>query len=366
MKALIHSLSLFISLSLTLSFNGTVQAEPAIQLTPDELRLHGIKFASVEEKDDTAGPVLTGTVINSPQQNSALISLYAGVLSRWLVAPGDTVKQGQYVAEIISNDIVAIQENWIAAQSALEQASYELEKDTRLFEAGIISERRLAQAERLKTQADFTLRAALAQMNRAGFSDKARQQLASGDMQSGTFYVVSPADGQLVGRDIDVGERVDALTLVGQIRQQGMPWVTVPVPAAMAGGLKTGQLLSVTGSQETLTLRQKDSGINPLTQTVTVFAEFDEKPTRQVGEVIAVTLPTRGEGVLVSSNAVVHNGNSTLVFVKSSNGIVPTEVSVLPAGNFYLVTEGLNRDEAVVVAGTSILKGIMLGLGGGE
>lgn len=366
MKSLIHSLPLIISLSLALPFNSMAQAGPAIQLTQEELRLHGIKFASVEMKDDTAGPVLTGTVINSPQQNSALVSLYAGVLSRWLVAPGDTVEQGQYVAEIVSNDMVAIQENWIAAQSALEQADYELEKDTRLFEAGIISERRLAQTERQKTQADFALRAALAQMNRAGFDDKARQQLASGEMQSGTFYVVSPARGQLVGRDIEVGERVDALTLVGQIRQQGMPWVTVQVPAAMAGGLKSGQMLSVTGSRETLTLRQKDSGINPLTQTVTVYAEFNEKPALQVGEVISVTIPTHGEGVLVSGNAVVHNGNSTLVFVKSADGIIPTDVSVLPAGNFYLVTEGLGRNDQVVVAGTSILKGIMLGLGGGE
>ncbi len=360
MKSLLLSLPLFLSLS------AAAVAGPAIQLTADELRLHGIKFAPVEVKDDTAGPVLTGTVINSPQQNSALVSLYAGVLSRWLVAPGDSVEEGQYVAEIVSNDMVGIQENWIIAQSALEQAEYELEKDTRLFDAGIISERRLAQTERQKTQADFALRAALAQMDRAGFDGKAREALASGKMQSGTFYVVSPTGGQFVGRNTEVGERVDALTMVGQIRQQGMPWVTVEVPAAMAGGLKTGQTLSVTGSAERLTLRQKDSGINPMTQTVTVFAEFDDAPTQQVGEVISVTIPTHGNGVLVSGNAVVHNGNSTLVFVKSANGIVPTEVSVLPAGNFYLVTEGLSPDDEVVVAGSSILKGIMLGLGGGE
>ncbi len=121
-----------------------------------------------------------------------------------------------------------------------------------------------------------------------------------------------------------------------------------------------------TDTDRTAILKYKNAAVNPTTQMVDIMAALEQPQTSLPGQTLMLTLPPLARGVLVPAAAVTHSGNATTVYVRSENGVEARVVALLPMGNHYLATGGIFPGEELVVEGTALLKGIQLGLGGGE
>ena len=359
-----RSVHLFLLL-ITLATSPLLRAQ-TLDLSQADIERHGIEFAPVAGLDARTGTRVPARVINSPQRQSAIIAPYAGTLEKWHVAPGEEVAAGTVLASLRSQQIVDIQQQWLGANTLLAQARFERQKDRQLFEAGIIAAQRLKQTKADHNKARFQQAALTEKLQQAGFSQAALKQLRSGDISPGVYFIVAAIDGRLGQRNFDTGDYIPANSRVAALQESTLPWIRAQIPTRLAGGLQVGQALSIHATNDSLTLKQKDLQVNPATQTLEILAEFNQPTALMTGQIVSLVLPPSESGVLVPASAVVHTGDETSVFVRTPTGVEVRQLELRPVGSHYRAQHGISIGEELVVSGAALLKGMQLGLGGGE
>lgn len=323
----------------------------------------GLVFQAVTAPDSGAGTRFAATVIASPQAVSEIHALHSGVLAGWQVQPGQEVTAGQLLAVLRSDDVLALQQDWVAAAAQAELAGKALARDQSLFADGIIAAQRLQASEREAQAASFAAGALSVQLENSGYGAAERAALRSNQPSPGHYLVKAPAAGTIThlrhvtGDLIAEGESILALT-------GGGLWISAEIPARLATRLSVGQSLQLADSNGTLRVQQFDKSVDVATQTLGLLAEFTTDSGLLPGQVVSVLLPPQSTGVLVPAEAVVRNGNDRVVYVRNTNGVEARSLTLQPLGADYLATTGLQAGEEVAVRGAAVLKGITLGLGG--
>lgn len=359
-----RSIHLFL-LVITLATSPLLRAQ-TLDLSQADIERHGIEFAPVAGLDARTGTRVPASVINSPQRQSAIIAPYAGTLENWRVAPGAEVAAGTVLASLRSPQIVDIQQQWLAANTLLAQARFERQKDRQLFDAGIIAAQRLKQTQADYNKARFQQAALTEKLQQAGFSQAGLKQLRAGEISPGIYFIVAALDGRLGQKNFDTGDYIPANSRVAALQESTLPWIRAQIPTSLAMDLQVGQTLSVDATGEHLTLKQKDLQVNLSTQTLEILAQFNQPTTLMTGQIVSLVLPPSESGVLVPASAVVHTGDETSVFVRTPTGVAVRQLELRPVGSHYLAPQGISIGEELVVSGAALLKGMQLGLGGGE
>lgn len=347
-------------------FIPAVYAQEQLAISDADIARMGIIFAPVAQVSENSGARFPATVINSPDSVGSVSTRYSGRISDWQRSAGESVKAGDILLEIQSQEIVAMQNEWMASATELTSAEFELTKDRQLFEQGVIAQQRFKRTEAQHRQAAFAEQAARVQLNHAGFDAAKLQALRSSGAHLGVYYVTAPVDAVLTQRLGAVGEFVDSNAPIASLNSGDSRWVSIHVPARIAENALVGQQLTLVGTGESLTLRQKDFTVDSSNQSVELFAAFNGPSDAVTGQVVSVILPPSGAGILVPDRAVVHTGNDTTVYVQTPGGVEARNLMLRSIGGDYLAETGVSAGERVVIQGTSVLKGIQLGLGGGE
>jgi len=357
-KTLSH---LLLPLSIVLS--SGMQAQEYIPLTDAEIRQFGIAFSPVQVMDGETGMQIPATVVNSPMLASAITARYEGVVQSWNVMPGEQVEAGQLLGVLNSQEILGIQQEWIFAESSLQEARFNVEKDEKLNQEGVISQQRLIQTQRQYQEARINAQAARQKLILAGFSEEQLGRLMTDHEGLGMYYIRTPVAGTISHITYIAGTFVpDNAELVSF--SSGNLWVRAELPARLGRQLEIGQKVRLAEGSYSLTLRQQDYAADEYSQLLHVFAEFDQAARYLPGQVVSLVLSPAGGGVLVPADAVVHSGDETQVFVKVDGGVEAITLSLTPVGSAYLAQSGLNAGDQLVTRGTAQLKGMQLGLGG--
>lgn len=337
-----------------------------IPLTEADIARLGIVFAPLTQLDRQSGNRFPATVINSPESVSEVIAPFQGTVERWHVAPGQTVGAGQLLATLRSQQVLDLQNSWLGSLIEAEHAAFLLERDTQLFEQGIIARQRLQETEHEFEQAQIELNRLTGTLARAGFTEQTLQELADTPAQLGVYGLRAPSGGMLTSRSRVAGQPVEEYQSVATLGGAGQPWLRASVPARYAAELQAGKVLSVAGYPVTVTLRYRDLAVDESSQTVEVLAEFDSSVDFLPGQVLNLVVPPVDAGVLVPGSAVVHSGEDTVVFVRSQEGVEARVVPLEPAGGNYVAGAQLRVGDQVVIQGAAVLKGVQLGLGQDE
>ncbi|WP_461518630.1 efflux RND transporter periplasmic adaptor subunit [Porticoccus sp.] len=362
------SFALPLALSLALMLGGTARAEEAeiISLTRDEVTRMKLVFEPAKTADLRYGNTVPATVINSPEHSGQLTALYSGTLTRWHLSPGESVVAGQTIATLSSPELMVVQDAWLRASNALEQVRYEQDKDSELFREGIIAEQRLQQTRRRVQQAEFSLASYRQQLFRAGFSDTDLASLTNGKIQPGEYALKASGPGILSQRLFNAGQAIGANTPVATLQSDHALWLQAAIPSVLAASLEVGDQLQLAQSDTSVTLKFKNAAVTATTQMVDIMAAFDQPGDFLPGQTLLLNLPPLAQGVLIPASAVTHAGKTTTVYVRHSQGVEVRLVALLPMGNHYLATAGIAPGEELVTQGSTLIKGIQLGLGGGK
>lgn len=352
-----------LSLVLLLALTPALMAQEHIALDQDTSNRLGLVFMRLSAADSASGTRFPATVIASPHTASQVFALYEGVLQHWSVSPGTEVRAGDELAVLRSPAVLALQQEWVTATSVAEQAEVARERDQRLFAAGVIAEQRLRDSERRADAATFqrdSLASALAQ---AGYTGNALQALVRDRGSLGLYRVRAPQTGTVGSLGHRSGELIAASEPLLSLSDDER-WLSAEVPAWVAARLVVGQPLGLVATAAELELRQWEQALDTRTQTVELLAAFTAPTDLLPGQVVTLLLPPREVGVLVPAEAVVHNGDETVLYVRVADGVEARTLELLPAGGDYLATAGLAPGDEVVVRGAALLKGMTLGLGG--
>jgi len=350
--------------SLLVSEVSAQQAADAIELTQEDAIKLGVQFESVRSINDAMGIELPAQVIAPLDEGSHAYSLVDGVLSDWRASSGDRVLEGEIIARIASNVAGDLQAQWLDADASLSAARLEASRSERLFENGVIAERRLQQVQLALAHAESREASNRRALEQLGFDASSIDRLAESKANLGYALLRAPREGLLVHRARSVGEPVGVGDKIAEFQSSSAKWVSVILPAALADTLGNSTKLSLMPTGETLTLRERDYSIDPLTQTIELYAEFDTEVNYPLGSLIDVFVLPSESGVLVPASAIVYTEGNNYVYVKTVNGVTPRQLDLIPIGRDYLVHSGLRAGEQIAVSGTALLKGMQLGLGG--
>lgn len=361
-----HTLQRFLGLALLSLAAPTLLAQEVLNISAADSARMGIVFAPVALADNNAGARFPATVINSPDAVALLSATHAGRILQWHRVAGETLQAGDLLLTMSSQDILPLQQDWIQAVTALESAEFSLQKDQSLFEQGVISQQRLTQTRSLQEQALFGERGARAQLTLAGFTAQRLQQLRTTGAGLGQYYVLAPGAAVMTQRMAGAGEFVAAGSALVTLNAGDSRWLSVHLPARLAADVDIGQRISIADSGQSLTIRQKDFAVDRADQSIEILAEFDAAASFMTGQILTVNLPSSRQGILIPDRAVVHTGQDTTVYVRTAAGVEARNLNLRSLGADYLAESGIREGEQIAIQGTAVLKGIQLGLGGGE
>jgi len=202
------------------------------------------KLAAVERGDLARVVVATGKI--QPLSKVEVKSKASGIVKRLYVDYGDRVKQGQILAELdkvqLEASVRAAQANYQAAQAAHDSALATLERNKvdaegpdvpflklnmeraqQMFKDGVMSKSLVEDAEKnyqmalnkqVSAQRNLAVsRAEIAKAEAQVAQAKAALENAEEDLRNST--IVSPIDGLVLSRDVNVGDAVSSILVLG-------------------------------------------------------------------------------------------------------------------------------------------------------
>jgi cobalt-zinc-cadmium efflux system membrane fusion protein len=295
----------------------------------------------------------------------AVTSLVSGTLVKWLVQPGEHVRQGQILAYLQSIEGASLKAECSHAQAVLNLAKNAFDRAKTLGEGGMMSQRELqeAEADYLRAQADN--RKAAGALRALGMPPEEIDKLGDDEGANTTLAVHAGQSGVLVEQRVDLGAVLAPGESIGLISETEKLWIEAQVRERDISRVKVGQVtvVSVDGqgvSRCQGTVSWIAAEVDPLTRMGRVRVEVrpngsNLRAHQFVRVKISATVPD--ETVSVPAEAVQWEGCCNVVFVaETCDRFRPRKVTVEFANGQDYAVSGLNPGEKIVGHGSYLLK----------
>jgi RND family efflux transporter MFP subunit len=255
------------------------------------------------------GPTISGTL--QPRDAATINAEVAGSVVQTYVDRGEPVKKGELLIRI---DDVSERQNFLSAQSAArsaqlaeENAESDLQRDTRLYQAGAIAERDLEATKRALAAA------------RAASAD-AGARLATARQQLDKTTVTSPLAGVVSDRPVNAGDVVQPGTPLITVIDPSSMRLEAAVPSDEVSGIEVGAPVRFTVSGYgarafTGRVERINPAVDPTTRQVLIFVSIPNATSKLVAGLFAEgRVATESRLALeVSADAVDQSGVTPMV-----------------------------------------------------
>jgi RND family efflux transporter MFP subunit len=281
-----------------------------------------------------------------------------GQITKIFVKSGDRVKAGSPLLQIDplkQQATLSSQEASRVAQEAnLRYAKVQLDREKKLFEAGVVAKQELDNAQTNFDAAEAQLRSL-------------EQQVTTQQVELHYYTVAAPSGGIVGDVPVRVGDRVAVTTLLTTVDEPGSVEAYIYVPADRVRDLKMGvpvHLIDATGhdignSRITFVSPQVDTD----TQTVLAKATVENASgnLRIAQQVRAQVVWGSHEGTVIPILAVTRINGEFFAFlaVNEGKGVVARQKLLKvgdTVGNDYAVLDGIKPGDHIIVSGLQFLR----------
>jgi RND family efflux transporter MFP subunit len=315
-------------------------------------------------------PVKTVTISDSPvpksdeytatiksRRSATITPQVDGYLTEIVVKSGDRVKAGQSLMEIDPQKQRATLESQAATEKQ-KQAVYhyneiEVERQRKLFEAGVISRDALDQAEQAysNSKADYDSAVSLRQTQ---------------ERQLGYYHIRAPFDGVVGDIPVHLGDYVSPTTMLTTVDENRDFEAYIYIPTERSSEIRNGLPVNIVSTNGDLLESTKiyfvsptvDNGLQGILVKAPIKSSIDKFRNAQLvkARVIWSTAPTPTVPVL----AITRIGGQAFVYVaqQGDKGTQAKQRAVTlgdTVGNEYAVISGLKPGDKVIVSGTQFL-----------
>lgn len=333
---------------------------------PAQLQALGVATQKLTAPSTAVGAPSPARVVLPPELDTVVSAPVDGVVTQVLVSAQDTVRPGQPLLRLTSPALGEMQLRLMEAGTRLQLARQTLDRERRLFDEGIIPERRVQEAQAAQRSAEAGMRQAEAALRLAGVGDAAIKRVAAGGPLDDALTVPARAAGWVTALEVRPGQRVREADVLARLANPREVWLEAQLPVGSA--VAAGQPVAVVGRDVSAVAQ----ALGPLVgegQTQTLRARVTRGASLlRPGEVVQVNVSrTAGSGWALPQAAVVHHEGQAYVFVRGARGFVATPVQLLGgAAGVAQVTGELKAGQEVAVRAVVALKSAWLGHGGGE
>lgn len=350
------------------------QGQSTITLKAAQITSLGVKSALATSNDggSNGAPTAAGTnypaqVLVPTTQQRVIAAPAAGLIEALAVSDGDAVKPGQWLVRLRSPQAQELARDVLQAESQLELARVNLQRDEALLKDGMVATSRvdMSRAQWIEAQAQAKERK-LALSHVTG---------STSPNTPGVLTLNAPIQGRVLEQMASVGQRVDAMTPIYKVATLNPMWLDIQVPVQAAQRVKAGDLVSLRtpgSSPVSGQVINLGAAVDKATQTVVVRArvpnpgnghgDLSLRPGQMVEAQIA-TQPSalQGAGVTIPAEALLSgSGKQAQVLQDLGQGKYQTvNVDVVgKQGTAWRVT-GLPANSRVVTQGTAALRALM-------
>lgn len=329
---------------------------PDITLTAAEQAALGIRSAAVQTA--SAQTITASASVTVPPGREHIVTApLAGTITRLEAGLGDAVRPGTPLLRFSSPALAELRRQAREAQLEAQNALAALQRDQSMHEEGLIPTARLQLSLNRQRIAESAAQAQAAMLQSSGASP-----IASGeDYASGS--VRAPAMGQIVETLVQVGQRVEAGTVLLRIADLRQLQLELTLSPDKAGRVRTGDEVVVPDRDATATVLGVGRALDA-SQQVHARARVLKTGRLQAGETLTVEIrprqaKTEAPAWQVPARAVVQLRGKPRVFRVTPQGYSVLEIEVLSSNDEFAVVRGaLSAADRVAVGGIAALRAI--------
>ena len=351
--------------------NNPTSAESTLTVAQEQVQRAGIKIEIVGERGstDATGQQTTGVVQPNSYRETPVMSLVGGIVRTVGPELGQSVRKGQTVAVVSSNDLADSQSKYLAAVAELEEHHKHHARTEKLVAIGAASREELELATSKLKAAESELANLRQRLLLLGLSSQRVNALRSTSQISSEVSLPAPASGTVTSRTVNSGEVIEANKELLRVTDLSSVWVVGQVYEKDLGKVHVGSGASITtDAYPGRVFRGQISYVDPKVdlQTRTAQARIElANPGQQlkIGMYVNVAFAAlAGAGTIVPvvpAAAVQNIGNKQVVFAGTSdpNVFAMRFVRLGPeSAGYYPVLEGLNVGDRIVTEGSFMLR----------
>jgi membrane fusion protein, heavy metal efflux system len=350
---------------------SNTSGESTLTITPEQVQRAGIKIETVGERmsTETTGQQTTGVVQPNSYRETPVMSLVGGIVRSIGPELGQSVRKGQTIAVVSSNDLADAQSKYLSVVAELDEHHKHHARTEKLLEIGAASREELEMASSKLKAAESEVANLRQRLLLLGLSSQRVSALRSTSQVSSEVSLPAPASGTVTSRSVNSGEVIEANKELLRVTDLSSVWVVGQVYEKDLGKVHIGSGASITtdaypGRVFRGQVSYVDPKVDPQTRTEQARIELANAGQQlKIGMYVNVAfaaLGSAGSTVSVVPVAVVQNlGNQQVVFVATSypNVFAMRPVSVGPESNgYYPVLEGLSVGDRIVTEGSFMLR----------
>ena len=350
---------------------GNTSEESTLTITPEQVQRAGIKTEPVGERISTeaTGQQTTGVVQPNSYRETPVISLVGGIVRSVGPELGQSVRKGQTVAVVSSNDLADAQTKYLAAFAQLDEHHRHHARTEKLVEIGAASREEFEMATTKLKAAESEVASLRQRLLLLGLSSQRVSALRSSSQVSSEVSLPAPASGTVTSRTVNSGEVIEANKELMRVTDLSSVWVVGQVYEKDLGKVHTGSGASITtdaypGRVFRGQVSYVDPKVDPQTRTAQARIEL-ANPGQQlkIGMYVNVAFVAIGDAgstvPVVPVTAVQNIGNQLTVFVATSdpNVFAMRPLRLGPESNgYYPVLKGLSVGDRIVTEGSFMLR----------
>jgi len=284
----------------------------------------------------------------------------AGRVTQVFVHEGDSVTQGQLLADIHSPQLSETQAAFLKASTRQQLARKAVERAQQLLQANVIGIAELQRREGELAEASAEVSAGRDQLTLLGMSEETIAGIEQTRTMNPVTRMVAIMSGTVLERNVTAGQVVQTSDTGFMIADLANVWLVADVPEQSAGNIHVGlgveaQIPALPGPLIRGTLSFVSPIVNRETRTVSIRMDLPNPRGLYKPEMLA-TMTLQAESsqrVMVPSSAVVRENDSEHVFVQvTENKFVLRKVGLgdeFKSGRVLL--DGLRTGEKIVLDG---------------
>lgn len=343
---------------------------PPDAFRPTAQQLAQLQFATVQSGTNIELVRASGSIQADGDHSTPIVLPFSGQVLQVLVQPGQQVTRGQPLLRIASPELIDARNALLTAtaQRATTAEALRIAQGNLARQKAITETAGGAMKDYLQAQADF-IAAQSAARQADSAARAARDRLALFGKTEGvgtTAYTVyrAPVSGIIADRNVAPGQFLASgnATPLMTITDPSRVWLVAQLAESEAASIRVGDQVVVTtpalpGRQFTATIDNVAAGLDPTSHRLPVRATIanpDRALKPQMFAAFTIRRPVdSGQGVLVPAIAVIHEGDTSRVWVRGTDGLLHGRVVQAGGtdGGLTRVLSGLKPGDRIVAKG---------------
>lgn len=322
----------FMDMELVPRYADEVDTASGVKIAAGIQQNLGMRLAKVERSVLSSRIDAVGVLGFNERDVAVVQSRAAGFVQKvWSLAPGDLVKAGDPLVELLVPEWAVAEQELLAVRQS---------GDARLIES------------------------ARDRLHLLGIEATEIERLESSGVAQSHFIMRAPIGGVVQTLDLRVGMSLAAGQTLLRIGGLDSVWLEVAVPEALGGNVRTGDRADVRlADRGGPSVEGRVSALLPAldqaTRTLRVRVELPNREGRlRPGQSAQVTLSgaSQGEALMIPTEAVIRTGKRAVVMLEEQGSFRPTEVMLgLEVGDRTVIVSGLTEGQQIVASGQFLL-----------